>query len=100
MRRVYLRGHQNILKRVLLHARAMNLGLLMRSLFGLGSSRGLQGRLAAFVLVIGSFVPDSETRWLRLPHFCRLSTSTSDFNTCGKVGPIRFAQISTFATGC
>ena len=30
MRRVHLRGHDNILKRVLLHAGAFNLGLLMR----------------------------------------------------------------------
>jgi transposase len=34
MRRVHLRGHQNILKRVLLHASALNLGLLMRRLVG------------------------------------------------------------------
>ena len=31
MRRVHLRGHGNILKRVLLHACALNLGLLMRT---------------------------------------------------------------------
>ena len=34
MRRVHLRGHGNILKRVLLHACALNLGLLMRTLCG------------------------------------------------------------------
>ena len=34
MRRVHLRGHVNILKRVLLHACALNLGLLMRTLCG------------------------------------------------------------------
>src|SRR5882672_9302728 len=44
MRRVHLRGHDNILKRVLLHAGALNLGLLMRTLFGVGTPRGLQGR--------------------------------------------------------
>src|SRR5437763_9293253 len=34
MRRVHLRGHDNIRKRLLVHAGALNLGLLMRTLFG------------------------------------------------------------------
>ena len=44
MRRVHLRGHENILKRVLLQAGAFNLGLLMRQLVGIGTPRSLQGR--------------------------------------------------------
>jgi transposase len=56
MRRVYLRGHPNILKRVLIHTAAMNLGLLMRTLFGVGTPRSLQGRLAALLIVLFSFV--------------------------------------------
>src|SRR5262249_24709608 len=43
-RRTHLRGHTNILKRLLVHAGAFNLGLLMRKLFGRGTPRGLQGR--------------------------------------------------------
>jgi transposase len=46
MRRTYLRGHANILKRVLVHLAAFNLGLLMRRLIGVGTPRGLQGRAA------------------------------------------------------
>jgi hypothetical protein len=42
-RRTHLRGHQNILKRLLVHAGAFNLGLLMRQVFGRGTPRGLQG---------------------------------------------------------
>ena len=45
MRRTHLRGHENILKRVLVHSGAFNLGLLMRQIFGVGTPRGLQGRL-------------------------------------------------------
>jgi transposase len=45
LRRVYLRGHSNILKRVLIHIAALNLGLLMRVLVGVGTPRSLQGRL-------------------------------------------------------
>ena len=44
MRRAHLRGHQNILKRVLVHASAFNLGVLMRQTFGRGTPRGFQGR--------------------------------------------------------
>jgi transposase len=43
MRRTHLRGHQNILKRLLVHASAFNLGVLMRKAFGRGTPRGLQG---------------------------------------------------------
>jgi len=45
MRRVHLRGRENILKRLVIHSGAANLGLLMRKLFGKGTPRGLQGRL-------------------------------------------------------
>ncbi len=44
LRRVHLRGHANILKRVLIHLGAFNLGLVMRQLLGAGTPRGLQGR--------------------------------------------------------
>src|SRR3989337_2956354 len=47
MRRVHLRGHTNILKRLLIHTGGFNLGLLMHQLIGVGTPRGLQGRLAA-----------------------------------------------------
>src|SRR6266699_1268191 len=47
LRRVYLRGHSNILKRVLIHTAALNLGLLMRVLVGVGTPRSLQGCLWA-----------------------------------------------------
>jgi transposase len=45
MRRVHLRGRENILKRLVVHSGAANLGLLMRKLFGSGTPRGFQGRL-------------------------------------------------------
>jgi transposase len=47
MRRTHLRGHENILKRLLIHAGAFNLGLLVRGILGVGTPRGLQGRLAS-----------------------------------------------------
>jgi transposase len=55
MRRVYLRGRENVLKRVLIHVGALNLSLLMRQQFGKGTPRGLQGLSAESLLM-----------WLRL----------------------------------
>jgi len=48
MRRTHLRGHKNILKRLLIHAGAGNLALLMRRLHRAGTPRGMAG-LAALV---------------------------------------------------
>lgn len=44
MRRVHLRGHANILKRLLGHVCGANLGLLMRQLTGVGTPRSLTER--------------------------------------------------------
>jgi transposase len=51
MRRIHLRGHGNIIKRLLIHACSLNLGLLMRTLHGVGTPRSLQDGAfqAAFV---------------------------------------------------
>ena len=52
MRRLYLRGRDNILKRIVVHAAAFNLGLLMRKLVGVGKPRqwqGLAASVSAFV---------------------------------------------------
>jgi len=49
MRRTHLRGHPNILKRLLIHASGFNLGLVMRHLIGVGTPRGLQGRLGVII---------------------------------------------------
>lgn len=49
LRRTHLRGHANILKRLLVHVGGFNLGLLMRTCFGVGTPRSLQGRVALVV---------------------------------------------------
>jgi hypothetical protein len=54
MRRTHLRGHGNILKRALVHVSGFNLGLVMRRWFGVGTPRGLQGRVAAVVALVVS----------------------------------------------
>jgi len=47
MRRTHLRGHPNILKRLLIHTAGFNLGLLLRHKFGVGKPRPLQDGLTA-----------------------------------------------------
>jgi transposase len=62
MRRIYLRGRKNILKRILIHVSALNLGLMMRSVFGIGTPRTLQGRVFSFLYAFcnGIFVSFAE----------------------------------------
>ena len=42
MRRLHLRGRDNIMKRLLIHIGAFNLSLVLRQQFGKGTPRGLQ----------------------------------------------------------
>ena len=54
LRRVWVRGHENVRKRVLIQAAGCNLGLLLRRLTGVGTPRSLQGRaLSAICGLIG-----------------------------------------------
>jgi len=52
MRRLFLRGHQNIKKRLLVHVAGFNLSLVMRKVLGRGTPRGFQGLRAAFSALI------------------------------------------------
>ena len=67
MRRLHLRGHTNILKRLLIHTSGFNLGLLMRQLIGVGTPRGLQGRLsavlAALLALLGALGDCASRHW-------------------------------------
>ena len=49
MRRVHLRGRDSILKRLVVHSGAANLGLLMRKLFDKGTPRGLAAALPGMI---------------------------------------------------
>ncbi len=52
LRRVHLRGHRNILKRLLVHVAGFNLGVVMRRVFGQGTPRGLQGHRVELLLAL------------------------------------------------
>jgi len=90
IRRTHLRGHPNILKRLLIHASAFNLGILMRTMFGLGTPRGLQGRQfdpRALQIVFRMFIErasEAITRvwWLSPPLPAVLRTQSSVALVC------------------
>jgi len=52
MRRTHLRCHHNIIKRLLIHAGAFNLSLIMRKTEGHGTPRGFQGRINALLCLL------------------------------------------------
>jgi transposase len=56
MRRLHLRGRENILKRLVVHSGAANLGLLMRQLFGKGTPRGLGGTISAVFSAVNTSI--------------------------------------------
>jgi transposase len=56
MRRLHLRGRTNILKRYQVHVAAVNLGIVLRSLIGLGTPRGFQGRKALLAHALSSLL--------------------------------------------
>jgi transposase len=52
MRRVYLRGRENVLKRQLIHVGAFNLSLIFRQKLGAGTPRELRNRQSQVVFVV------------------------------------------------
>jgi transposase len=67
MRRTHLRGHDNIHKRILVHASAFNLSLLLRSMIGRGTPRGLQGLfslLSALTIAVRDACEAAASLWI------------------------------------
>jgi len=100
MRRVHLRGHANIRKRLLIHAGAFNLGLLMRQLIGVGTPRGLQGRRVA---VLATLVVLIRSLWEAARRPARLARPTSPRarrSTGINFGVPGSTSAMAFTTGC
>ena len=77
MRRTHLRGHENILKRQLIHVGAFNLSLILRTLLGAGTPREWKNRQAALVLLV--LLLFSRRKWLQ-----RNCTAASQARCCFK----------------
>ena len=100
MRRVYLRGHTNILKRVLLQTAALNLGLLMRTLFGVGTPRSLQGRVAALLCCLWTLIRLPQTLWGAIWTAYQPPTSLSDSRARRENRQLVVSGETVFTTGC
>lgn len=109
MRRTHLRHHTNILKRGLIHVAGFNLGLLMRQAFGIGTPRGLQGRIAAVLARLrhllgrlgrserpGSALPTPQWLDLLLSRFGAVRLRSTIHRPAGR----GVRQNPGFATGC
>ena len=107
MRRVHLRGHGNIIKRLLIHACGLNLGLLMRKLYGVGTPRGLQnggfGHVFTLLLISDSYsmIESEEIATWEVP-FGQDETSTYHLASCPQLSAwfSNFLNSLIFASGC
>ena len=100
MRRVHLRGHTNILKRLLIHAGGLNLGLLMRQLFGIGTPRSLQGRAATLLATLWSlrWHPETTETTIWTPFWP--SAEPTDLHAPPETRVFTLVLRKAFATGC
>ena len=96
MRRVHLRGKDNIAKRALLHAAAFNLSLILRQMLGVGTARQAADLLTTLCFALLRLTPATiagpmgfRAPWLTVP-------------TPRKKNPCRCShrQNATLATGC
>jgi len=99
MRRTHLRGHTNILKRLLIHAGGFNLGLVMRHLIGNGTPRGLQDRPATVIAAL-LLLLRAPRRWLAAisawhPLIAAVRFLPSPITTTGYS-----SAATTYTTGC
>ena len=99
MRRTHLRGHENILKRLLIHAGGFNLGLLIRSILGVGTPRGLQGRLAAVLAVVSTLIAVVRHRCIEIRDVLRVIAATSGWVTIPTTLVVNSSAAATCTTG-
>ena len=65
MRRTHLRGHPNILKRLLIHVAAFDLSLILRKLFGFGTPREMANAAKSIIFGIFAVVGTYTTKYHR-----------------------------------
>jgi transposase len=103
MRRTHLRGHRNILKRLLIHLGAFNLSLLMRQRTGKGTPRGWQGYSTETLLALLRLEMAILALVARLhaPHSApnRSTRASRRLPRCSGRRFRRFEKL-TFTTGC
>jgi transposase len=99
MRRTHLCGHPNIYKRLIVHASGFNLGLLMRTLIGVGKPRRLQGAAAAIVAAFQAITAGMVATCSAIGNGVRILTAVT--TAVPRRSPSwRFAAEPTLTTDC
>ena len=99
MRRTHLRGHTNILKRLLIHAGGFNLGLLMRQLIGFGTPRGLQGRLATVIATLWVLLGSTRRGFVLISASIRAITASRGWGSAPTTIVVNSSAAATCTTG-
>ena len=100
MRRTHLRGHTNILTRLLIHAGAFNVGLVMRRLIGVGTPRGLHGRVAAVMAAVFVLVGVVRRRRTTISSSHRPITAVRGWLASLTTSAANSSAAATCTTGC
>jgi transposase len=100
LRRTHLRGHQNIFKRLIVHAAGFNLGLLMRTLVGVGKPRRLQGGVSALVSAVLAVVTLIMSAWNGATDRIRRIPGLTTIERRRPSVPLHLAAERTLATDC
>lgn len=110
MRRLHLRGRDNILKRLLVHAAAFNISLLLRKQLGMGKPRQFQGLsrefFAFYLVLLAEFsraMAESDTANAPLSSkstIPRLSFERSLPDSRRAIPPLCHSRTANTATGC
>lgn len=82
MRRMHVRGMSNVDKRYLVQAAACNLGILMRSLFGFGTPRGMASALSRSLVsslgAIAAMLKHALATFVTIQHMIELFRNTTE----------------------
>ena len=100
MRHTHLRGHTNVLKRPLIHAGGFNLGLVMRQLIGVGTPRGLQGRVGAVLATLFELMGVVRRRLNPIWSSHRLIPAVRGGLTSRTTSAVNLSAVVTCTTGC
>ena len=100
MRRTHLRGHQNILKRQLIHVGAFNLSLIFRGWLGAGTPRELKNRLEVLIFVLERLMARLPERNDCIRALTPRLEPFSPLNSCRNWSNCRRAKRRRSATGC
>jgi hypothetical protein len=100
MLRTHLRGHENILKRLLIHVGAFNLSLIIRNVLGSGTPRELRIRESSLIFALVFLLRHSSVPVGRTTLAVSSAGLSWSRNRCYLRYKLRHARKRDSATGC